>query len=210
VSETREYGSGVADATRKSFTRAELDTFRGRSLPDLLGPDVRLLFVGINPGLRTAAVQAHFGGGSNRFYPALYRAGITDRLISASSGLDPDDLAHLIARGVGITNLFAGASARADELTTAQLRSGAKALAERVALIRPNVVAMLGITAYRVAFDTPAAAVGRQPELLGGAPLWVVPNPSGLNAHSPLAALATAYREVAIVAGIEVFDPPPD
>jgi TDG/mug DNA glycosylase family protein len=176
-------------------------------LPDLLGPNVRLLFVGINPGLRTAAVQAHFGGGSNRFYPALYRAGITDHLISASNGLAQDDLAHLIARGVGITNLFAGASARADELTAAELRSGAKALAERVALIGPNVVAMLGITAYRTAFDRPAARVGLQPELLGGAPLWVVPNPSGLNAHAPLPALALAYREVAIAAGIAVYDP---
>ena len=208
MSETREYGWPVADAKRRSFTRAELDSYRGTSLPDLLGADVHLLFVGINPGLRTAAVQAHFGGGSNRFYPALYRAGITDRLISASNGLAPDDLSHLIARGVGITNLFAGASARADELTTAELRSGARALATRVETISPRVVAMLGITAYRTAFDRPGAAVGPQPETLGGAPLWVVPNPSGLNAHAPLAALALAYREVAIAAGIDVFDPP--
>jgi TDG/mug DNA glycosylase family protein len=177
-------------------------------LPDLLGPNVRLLFVGINPGLRTVAVQAHFGGGSNRFYPALYRAGITDRLISASNGLAPDDLAHLIARGIGITNLFRGASARADELTTAELRSGANALATRVAAIAPGVVALLGITAYRTAFDRPAARVGLQPELLGDAPLWVVPNPSGLNVHAPLATLAAAYREVAIAAGLEVFDSP--
>jgi TDG/mug DNA glycosylase family protein len=207
-SETRGYGSGVADAKRRSFTRAELDAFRGRSLPDLLGENVRLLFVGINPGLRTVAVQAHFGGGSNRFYPALYRAGITDRLISASNGLAPDDLAHLIARGVGITNLFAGASARADELTVAELHSGAVALASRVGSIAPRAVAMLGVTAYRTAFDRPAARVGLQSEPLGGAPLWVVPNPSGLNAHAPLAALAAAYREVAIAAGIDVFDPP--
>jgi TDG/mug DNA glycosylase family protein len=208
VSETREYGIPVADARRKSFTRAELDAFRGKSLPDLLGPHIRLLFVGINPGLRTVAVQAHFGGGSNRFYPALYRAGITDRLISASSGLAPDDLAHLISQGIGITNLFAGASARADELTTAELRSGAIALAARVSIIRPGAVAMLGVTAYRTAFERPTARVGLQPELLGGAQLWVVPNPSGLNAHAPLAALAAAYREVAVAAGIDVFDPP--
>jgi TDG/mug DNA glycosylase family protein len=208
VSESREYGSGVADARRRSFTRAELEAFRGRSLPDLLGPRVRLLFVGINPGLRTVAVQAHFGGGSNRFYPALYRAGITDRLISAAGGLAPDDLAHLIERGIGITNLFAGASARADELTIAELRAGAKALATRVTVVAPVVVAMLGITAYRSAFDRPTARVGFQPELLGGAPLWVVPNPSGLNAHAPLAVLAAAYREVAIAAGIDVYDAP--
>ncbi|MDQ1545934.1 MAG: double-stranded uracil-DNA glycosylase [Actinomycetota bacterium] len=186
----------------------ELDSYRGTSLPDLLGEDVRLLFVGINPGLRTVAVQAHFGGGSNRFYPALYRAGITDRLISASNGLAPDDLAHLIARGVGITNLVAGASARADELTVAELRSGAVTLARRVVSIAPHTVAMLGVTAYRTAFDRPAARVGLQPEPLGGAPLWVVPNPSGLNAHAPLPVLALAYREVAIAAGIDVFAPP--
>ncbi len=208
ASETREYGIPVADARPKSFTRAELDAFRGKSLPDLLGPGVRLLFVGINPGLRTVAVQAHFGGGSNRFYPALYRAGITDHQISASNGLAPDDLAQLLAQGIGITNLFSGASARADELTVAELRSGARALETRVAAIKPAVVAMLGITAYRIAFERPAARVGLQPELLGGAPLWVVPNPSGLNAHAPLAALAAAYREVAVAASVDVFDPP--
>jgi TDG/mug DNA glycosylase family protein len=164
--------------------------------------------VGINPGLRTVAVQAHFGGGSNRFYPALYRAGITARLISASSGFDPDDLAYLLELGIGITNLFAGASARADELTVAELRSGAAALATRVRAIRPGVVAMLGITAYRTAFERPVARVGLQPQLLGGAPLWVVPNPSGLNAHAPLASLAAAYREVAIAAGIRVHEQP--
>jgi TDG/mug DNA glycosylase family protein len=206
VSETREYGCPVADANRRSFTRAELDSYRGKSLPDLLGPHVRLLFVGINPGLRTVAVQAHFGGGSNRFYPALYRAGITDHQISASGGFDPDDLAYLLARGIGITNLFAGASARADELTAGELRRGAEALATRVRSIKPGVVAMLGITAYRIAFGRPTAHVGLQPQLLGGAPLWVVPNPSGLNAHAPLGALATAYREVAVAAGIDVYD----
>jgi TDG/mug DNA glycosylase family protein len=167
-----------------------------------------LLFVGINPGLRTVAVQAHFGGGSNRFYPALYRAGITRTQISASNGLDPQAESELLARGIGITNLFSGASARADELTAAQLRSGAVALERRVATVKPSVVAMLGITAYRMAFDRPTAQVGLQPETLGGSPLWVVPNPSGLNAHAPLAALAATYREVAVAAGIDVFEPP--
>jgi TDG/mug DNA glycosylase family protein len=198
----------VAIASRQTFTRAELDSYRGKTLPDLLGPQTRLLFVGINPGLRTVAVQAHFGGGSNRFYPALYQAGITRNRISASNGLEPDDLAELLARGIGITNLFSGASARADELTVAELREGATALETRVATIRPTVVAMLGITAYRMAFERPTAQVGRQPEMLGGAPLWVVPNPSGLNAQAPLAVLAATYREVAIAAGIDVFDPP--
>lgn len=187
------------------FAAAELDAFRGRTLPDLVGPGIRLLFVGINPGLRTAAVQAHFGRRGNRFYPALLRAGIVDRLIDASEGLDPGDREHLIARGVGITSLVPGATRRADELDDEQLKAGAEALANRVASLRPAAVAMLGITAYRIAFDRRKALVGRQPETIGGAQLWVMPNPSGLNAHSTLADLGDAYREVAVAAGIPVF-----
>lgn len=187
------------------FSRSALDSFRGRSLPDLLGDHTRLLFVGINPGLRAVAVQAHFGGGSNRFYPALYRAGIVDRRIDASAGFLPEDLAHLRERGLGITSLVAGASARADELTAEQLVAGAEALSERVERIAPAVVAVLGITAYRTAFARPQATVGRQPGPLGGAPVWVVPNPSGLNRHASLDDLANAYGEVAIAAGIELF-----
>lgn len=190
------------------FTKEELDGFKGVGLPDLLGPGTRLLLVGINPGLLTAAVQAHFGTRSNRFYPALYWAGIVDRLIDASAGFDPDDRAHLIARGVGITNLVRGASRRADELDAAQLRAGALSLTERVAAIRPVVVAMLGITAYRIAFDRTRAVVGLQPEPIASVQLWVLPNPSGLNAHASLAGLAAAYREAAVAAGIPVLDPP--
>lgn len=189
------------------FSRAELEAFRGKSLPDLLGDDVRLLFVGINPGLLTAAVQAHFGRKGNRFYPALYRAGIVDRLIDASHGFAEEDRQHLLDRGVGITNLVRGATARADELTTAELVTGATSLTRRVRRITPNVVAMLGITAYRTAFARPRAVAGRQPEDLGGTPLWVVPNPSGLNAHATLDSLAAAYREVAVAAGIDVLTP---
>ncbi|MDF2442700.1 MAG: double-stranded uracil-DNA glycosylase [Subtercola sp.] len=190
------------------FTRAELAAFHGGTLPDLAGPHVRLLFVGINPGLRAVAVQAPFGGGSNRFYPALHRAGITDHRIDASDGLLPDDRAQLEARGVGITSLVATASARADELSHEALLAGAVDLERRVRMIEPSVVAMLGITAYRSAFGRPRAVPGRQPELLGGAPLWVVPNPSGLNAHETAASLGAAYREVAVAAGIGVYDPP--
>jgi TDG/mug DNA glycosylase family protein len=187
------------------FTRAELDAFRGGTLPDLIGPETRLLLVGINPGLLTVAVQAHFARRGNRFYPALFQAGIVDRLIDASAGFRPEDRAHLLARGVGITSLVPFATARADELTTEQLLAGAKSLEERVERIRPKVVAMLGISAYRLAFGRPKAVAGLQSEHLGGAQLWVVPNPSGLNAHATLASLADAYREVAITAGIDVF-----
>ncbi|NMO49944.1 mismatch-specific DNA-glycosylase [Actinoplanes sp. TBRC 11911] len=188
------------------FTRAELATYRGRTLPDLIGDDVRLLFVGINPGLLTVAMQSHFGRRGNRFYPALYRAGIIDHVIDASNGFDPADVAQLKARGVGITSLVAGATARADELTTAELREGAIALRERVERVRPRVVAMLGITAYRTAFEKRAAVVGEQPESLSGARLWVVPNPSGLNAHETVDSLATAYAEAARAAGIALYE----
>ena len=190
------------------FTRAELLAFRGKTLPDLLGPETRLLIVGINPGLLTVAVQSHFGRRGNRFYPALYRAGIVDRLIDAADGFAEEDRAHLIARGVGITNLVPVATARADELSTEELLAGAKSLEQRVRRIKPGAVAMLGITAYRTAFGRPKASVGLQPERLGGVQLWVVPNPSGLNAHATLESLAAAYREVAIAAGIDVLDPP--
>ena len=189
------------------FTRDELDAFRGASLPDLVGPGIRLLIVGTNPGLHSVAMQAHFSR-RGRFYPALFRAGILDRVVNASAGFTADDRAHVIERGVGITSLVPGATRRADELDAEQLRAGAASLSEQVARLRPAAVAMLGITAYRVAFDRRHAIVGRQPELLGSSQFWVVPNPSGLNAHSSLADLSAAYREVAVAAGIQVFDPP--
>jgi len=190
---------------RVRFTRGQLESFRGGTLPDLLGPDVRLLFVGIKPGLWTVAVQSHFGRRGNRFYPALHRAGITDRVIDASEGFMPEDVAHLSERGVGITNLVPLATARADEIDAAALVAGGQALRRRVARIDPAVVAILGISAYRVAFDRRRAAVGRQPTDLGAAQLWVVPNPSGLNAHATVTSLATAYREAAVAAGIAVY-----
>lgn len=194
-------------SARVGFTRDELDAFRGASLPDLVGPGIRLLIVGINPGLQSVAMQAHFSR-RGRFYPALFRAGILDRVVNASAGFTADDRAHVIERGVGITSLVPGATRRADELDAEQLRAGAASLSEQVARLRPAAVAMLGITAYRVAFDRRHAIVGRQPELLGSSQFWVVPNPSGLNAHSSLADLSAAYREVAVAAGIPVFDPP--
>jgi TDG/mug DNA glycosylase family protein len=189
-----------------AYTPAEIESLYGRTLPDTVGPGLQLLFVGINPGLHTVAVQAPFALRGNRFYPALYRAGITDRVIDASAGLSDADRAHLIERGVGITSLVAAATRRADELTAEQLRAGAQALEARVAGLRPTVVAMLGVTAYRTAFSRPTTAVGPQEQTLGGARLWVLPNPSGLNAHETVETLGAAYRGVAVAAGIAVYE----
>ncbi|MES1212816.1 MAG: mismatch-specific DNA-glycosylase, partial [Leifsonia sp.] len=135
-----------------SFTRAQLESFRGGTLPDLIGPGTRLLFVGFNPGLRSVAVQAPFSLRSNRFWATLHRAGILDRVVDASEGMDDADRAYIIARGVGLTSLVRRATARADELTPAELVAGAQELELRVAAAPPRVVAILGITAYRIAF----------------------------------------------------------
>ncbi len=192
----------ASPGTRVSFSRAELKSFTGSTLPDLIDGGVRLLFVGINPGLRSVAVQGHFAPRGNRFYPALLRAGITDHLIDASAGLAASDRAHLLDRGVGITSLVARATASAAELSHAALTAGARAQAGRVGRFRPRVVAVLGVTAYRTAFGSPRAVLGRQPGNLAGSQVWVVPNPSGRNAHASLDVLAAAYREVALAAGV--------
>jgi double-stranded uracil-DNA glycosylase len=184
------------------FTRAELESYRGAVVPDLLGPGLRLLFVGINPGLWTAATQTHFAHPVNRFYPALLRAGVIDRRIDPSAGMTDDDRAYLVGRGIGITNLVEQATARAAELSIADLRAGAERLEAMVARVRPRVVAVAGVTAYRTAFARPKAAAGPQPESLADATLWVVPNPSGLNAHETIDSLAAAYAEPARAAGV--------
>jgi TDG/mug DNA glycosylase family protein len=187
------------------FTREELETFYGAAVPDLLpgpGQQLRLLFVGINPGLWTAAIGTHFAHPVNRFYPALFQAGIIDHPISPSDGMSDADREHLRERGVGITNLVHRATARAAELSAEELREGTKGLTELVLRLRPRVVALAGITAYRTAFGLPKATVGRQPTMLGESELWVVPNPSGLNAHETVASLAAAYAEAARAAGI--------
>lgn len=191
-----------------SFTRAQLEAFRGGTLPDTVGPGTRLLFVGFNPGLRSVAVQAPFSLRSNRFWPTLYRAGILDRVVDASQGLDDADRAYIIARGVGLTSLVRRATARADELSPAELVAGARELERRVAATPPRVVAILGITAYRIAFGVKSALPGEQSARIAGVPVWVVPNPSGLNAHATSVALATAYRAAAIAADIEVLSEP--
>jgi TDG/mug DNA glycosylase family protein len=184
------------------FTKAELETFRDATIPDLIGPDPKLLFVGINPGLWTAAVQTPFARPGNRFYPALQLAGIIDRRIDPATGFTADDRAYLLARGLGNTSLVKRATARADELTPDELRAGRLRLEGFVAEHRPQVVAVLGITAYRTAFGQPKARTGEQPQGLCGSRLWVVPNPSGLNAHDTVASLAAAYAEPARAAGL--------
>ena len=184
------------------YTPAELEAFRDATVPDLVGPGLKLLFVGINPGLWTAATQTHFARPGNRFYPALLAAGVIERRIDPGAGMSETDRAHLLARGIGITNLVARATARADELSRTELREGRERLRHTVAEWQPRVVAVAGITAYRHAFGLPRGRLGRQDAGFEGAELWVVPNPSGLNAHETVASLATAYREPALAAGI--------
>lgn len=190
------------------FTRAELEEFRGHEVNDLVGPGLRLLFVGINPGLWTAAVQTHFAHPTNRFYPALAAAGITEYEVDRVAGMTDADRAHLVERGIGITNLVPRATARASELSREELREGGERLLRFVAEHRPKVVAIAGISAYRDAFAERGAVLGRQPETLesashwSGAALWVVPNPSGLNAHETVATLAAAYAAPAVEAGV--------
>jgi TDG/mug DNA glycosylase family protein len=187
---------------RRRITREELERFKGCVVDDLVDERVRLLFVGINPGLWTAAVNAHFARPGNRFWPALHLAGITPYRVDASDGLSVEDREMLLAAGVGITNIVPVATARADELTKEELTMGAARLTTLVATTAPRVVAVLGLTAYRSAFGVRTARQGRQDATLGGAALWVLPNPSGLNAHDTVASLAAAYAEAAREAGV--------
>lgn len=191
------------------FSRDELESFVGETVPDLLGPDLRLLFVGINPGLWTAATQTHFAHPGNRFYPALLEAGIIDVPIDRGVGMKDSDRRLLIGRGIGITNIVHRATAKASELTRNELRAGGDQLRVFVRTHRPVVVAIAGITAYRAAFDEPKAAMGAQPEPFEESRLFVVPNPSGLNAHETTSTLAAAYRTAADAAGLDVGNLPP-
>ena len=185
------------------FTRAELESYRDAEVPDLLpAHGLKLLFVGINPGLWTAATQTHFAHPVNRFYPALLEAGIIERRIDPAAGMSDDDREHLTSRGIGISNLAHRATARADELSDEELRAGGEQLVALVERLRPRVVAIAGITAYRTAFGRRRAVLGRQADTLGGAELWVVPNPSGLNAHETVHSLAVAYAAAARAASV--------
>jgi TDG/mug DNA glycosylase family protein len=168
-------------------TPADLAAATGRRVPDVLAPNLRVLFCGINPGLWSAAVGHHFARPGNRFWKALHLAGFTPRQLA------PDDEAELLRLGLGITNLVDRATAGAAALTPEELRAGVERLTAKVASARPEVVAVLGVGAYRTAFARPKATIGPQPDLIGGARSWVLPNPSGLNAHYQLPALAEAF-----------------
>jgi TDG/mug DNA glycosylase family protein len=172
-------------------TREQLAAARDTSLPDLLGPRLRVLFCGINPSLYSAAVGHHFARPGNRFWPALHAAGLTARLLSPFE----DEL--LPGLGFGLTNLVPRATARAEELGDQELQLGAAALLEKIRRFRPRVVAFLGVSAYRTGFRRPRAALGRQAETLAGAVVQVLPSPSGLNAHYRLADLARLYSGLA-------------
>ena len=184
------------------FTREQLLAYSDTTVPDLLGPECRLLFSGINPGLWTAATGAHFARPGNRFYPALYGAGIVDHVIDATDGMSFADRNALVDAGIGITNVAPRATAKASELTAEELREGGEALVERVLQVAPRILAVLGITAYRTAFHEPKAVPGPQERTIGETRVWVLPNPSGLNAHETVDTLAAAYRRGAAAAGV--------
>lgn len=190
------------------FTREELEAHQGEEVDDLVCDEPRLLLVGINPGLWTAATNTHFAHPGNRFYPALHLAGITREAIDPNGATDADR-AHLRELGIAITNLVARATARASELTRDELREGGQVVAEKAAAWSPNVVAFVGITAYRDAYGRRKAQTGRQPEQdwIAGIETWAVPNPSGLNAHETTESLARHYREVAEAAQLDLVGP---
>jgi TDG/mug DNA glycosylase family protein len=159
-------------------------------VPDVIGPGLRVLFTGINPGRHSGAARHHFAGPANRFWPVLHLAGFTDRRLA------PAEEGCLLERGIGITNLVARTTAGAADLTSAELRAGAGRLAAKVRRYRPAVVAVLGLGAYRTAFRRSRAAVGPQPENLAESALWVLPNPSGLQAHYQLPQLVDLFSEL--------------
>lgn len=181
-----------AEMPRKPFkpSRAQLIASAGKAVPDVIAPRLRVLFCGINPGLYSGATGHHFARPGNRFWPALHGSGFTRRLLA------PWEERALLEQGCGVTNLVAHASAGADELTPADLVAGRRRLLSKVKRYSPACVAVLGVGAYRVAFARPTAALGRQPELFGRASLWLLPNPSGLNAHYQLAALVELFHEL--------------
>jgi TDG/mug DNA glycosylase family protein len=171
-------------------TKAEIQAAYNQEVPDIIGPQLTVLFCGINASLYSAAVGHHFARPGNRFWKTLYQAGFTDRLLS------PAEDRSLLAYGYGMTNVVARATARADELDPQEYQVGYQDLALKVAQFRPQWLAVLGITAYRVAFQQTQAQIGLQPNRLHDTRIWVLPNPSGLNAHYQLPDLTRVYGEL--------------
>lgn len=177
-------------------TKEQLRAATRRTLRDVIAPGLEILFCGINPGLYSAAVGHHFARPGNRFWPTMYAAGFTPRLFTGF-----DDRA-LLPLGLGLTNIVARASASADELSPEELRAGAQILRRKVARYRPRFLAIVGFSAYRIAFEQRAAVVGPQPAALGATAIWLLPNPSGLNAHYLPPALARLFDELRVAAGV--------
>jgi TDG/mug DNA glycosylase family protein len=186
--------TAMARSAGRGPTRAELLACHGRTVADVIAPGLRVLFCGINPGLYTAWAGHHFARPGNRFWPALHRSGFTPRL------LEPGEQDQLLDLGLGITNVVARATATAAELSATELRAGGEALRRTVEHHAPSYLAVLGVTAYRSAFGEPRATIGEQPGRIAATAVWVLPNPSGLNAHYTPDALATLFAELRIAA----------
>jgi TDG/mug DNA glycosylase family protein len=176
-------------------TRDELLAARNRAVPDIIAPELKVLFCGINPGLYSAAVGHHFARPGNRFWKALFQAGFTDRLLTP-----PEE--HLLpGYGWGITNIVNRATAQAAELSADELREGANVLEGKALAFRPGTLAVLGIDAYRKAFEAPAVAAGRQGKKIGATVVWVLPNPSGINASYRMEEIVRLFSELRAAAG---------
>ncbi len=185
-------------APKRRPTKAELEAAASELLPDVLGPGIRVLLVGINPSLYSAAVGHHFARPGNRFWKMLHESGATDRLLA------PEEDGELLGYGFGLTNVASRATARADELAPEELVEGARRIEGFVSRFGIECVSFLGVTAYRDAFARPKAVIGRQEEGIGSANVWVLPNPSGLNAHYQLPELARLFREMCDDVGLDV------
>jgi TDG/mug DNA glycosylase family protein len=172
------------------FTPAELEAARDLLVPDVVAEGLRVLFCGINPGLMTAATGHHFARPGNRFWPVLHLSGFTPRL------LKPAEQQEMLSYGLGITNVVARATARADELTAEEYAEGGRLLTEKVARLGPGWLAVVGVTAYRAAFGERTAQVGPQERTFGDTRVWVLPNPSGLNAHWTAQTMAEEFARL--------------
>jgi TDG/mug DNA glycosylase family protein len=188
----RRHTGGVSDDPQRPWkpTREQLQAANDAAIPDLIAPDLRVLFCGINPGLYSGATGRHFARPGNRFWPALHRSGFTDRLLT------PWDDAAMLERGLGITNLVNRTTATAAELDEDELRAGGARLIATAERYRPRYVAVVGVTSYRIAFQRPKAVIGPQDEPIRPARVWVLPNPSGLNAHYQLPELGEVFADL--------------